>query len=131
MHTMLHQLTNAAGVIVLDGGLATELEARGADLRDPLWSARVLLDRPELIRQAHLDYLRAGARIITSASYQASFEGFARHGLDHAEAVRLLNLSVALALEARAAYAKEQPGRSCLVAASVGPYGAYLADGSE
>ena len=70
--------------VVLDGALATELERRGADLNDPLWSASILLEDPELIRQVHYDYLCAGADILTTASYQASFEGFARRGLDHA-----------------------------------------------
>ena len=60
-------------VLVADGGLATELEARGNDLSDPLWSARLLMDGPEQIREAHLAFFRAGAQIATSASYQASF----------------------------------------------------------
>ena len=65
-------------VLVADGGLATELEARGNDLSDPLWSARLLMDAPGQIKEAHLAFFRAGAVIATSASYQASFEGFAR-----------------------------------------------------
>ena len=69
--------------LVLDGALATELERRGADLKDPLWSARLLIEQPGLIRDVHLDYFRAGADVATSASYQASFEGFARRGLSH------------------------------------------------
>src|SRR5438105_162810 len=90
-----------AGVVILDGALATELERRGADLRDPLWSAKVLLENPALIRQVHRDYLEAGANVITGASYQASFAGFAERGLDHHEAADLLRLSVRLACEAR------------------------------
>jgi homocysteine S-methyltransferase len=120
--------------LVLDGALATELERRGADLRDPLWSARVLLETPDLIRQVHLDYFRAGADVATSASYQASFEGFARRGLDRAAAAQLMRLSVTLAQEAREHFWRENtdPARRWpLVAASVGPYGAMLADGSE
>ena len=66
----------AQRVLILDGALATELERRGADLKDPLWSAKCLLERPDIIREVHLDYLRAGADIVTTATYQATFEGF-------------------------------------------------------
>ena len=123
--------------LVLDGALGSELARRGADLNDPLWSARLLRDQPELIRAVHLDYYRAGADVATTASYQASFEGFARAGLDHAATVQLLQLSVDLARQARDTFwaelteveraARPRP----LVAASIGPYGAMLADGSE
>ncbi len=116
-------------VLVADGGLATELEARGNDLADSLWSARLLMDAPEQIRDAHLAFFRAGAVIATSASYQASFEGFARRGLDRREAAGLMRRSVDLARAARAEMAGD--GRARWVAASVGPYGAALADGSE
>lgn len=111
--------------IVLDGGLATELERRGADLDDELWSARVLLEAPDLIRQAHGAFFDAGAEVATTCSYQASYDGFGRRGLDRRETARLLMWSVHLAREA----AEAAPG--ALVAASVGPYGASLADGSE
>ena len=124
-----------AGAMVLDGGLATELERRGADLRDPLWSARVLLERPDLIRDVHLDYFRAGADLATTASYQASLKGFAQRGVDRRRALSLIGSSVALARHARAMFWTE-PDRAPdrvwpLVAGSVGPYGAALADGSE
>jgi homocysteine S-methyltransferase len=112
-----------AGAVVLDGGLATELERRGADLRDRLWSARLLLEDPDLIRAVHADYFAAGADVAISASYQASFEGFAERGLSRERAAELMRRSVELAREAAGA------GR--IVAASVGPYGAVLADGSE
>jgi homocysteine S-methyltransferase len=119
--------------IVLDGALATELERRGANLNDPLWSAKVLLESPQLIRQVHLDYFRAGADCAISASYQATIEGFMRRGLSLAQASDLITLSVKLALEARDVFwGQGQPARpKPFVAASVGPYGAYLADGSE
>lgn len=120
---------------ILDGALATELERRGADLRDQLWSARLLVDNPALIRQVHLDYFNAGADVATTASYQATFAGFARLGLDHAAAAELMRLSVHLALEAREQFwanPQQRAGRRWpLVAASIGPYGAFLADGSE
>jgi homocysteine S-methyltransferase len=123
------------GLMVLDGGLATELEARGYDLRDELWSAKILLDAPDAIRQVHLDYLRAGADCITTSTYQASLPGFMKRGLSEGEAAEMLRLSVRLALEAREAFWGNPGNRRDrlrpLVAASIGPYGAFLADGSE
>ncbi|GGP15061.1 homocysteine S-methyltransferase [Nonomuraea glycinis] len=111
--------------LVLDGGLSTQLEALGADLGDELWSARLLLEDPALIRSAHAAYFAAGADVATTASYQASFPGFARKGLDVARAERLMRLSVELAAQAR-----DEAGGG-LVAASIGPYGACLANGAE
>lgn len=121
--------------IVLDGGLATELERRGADLSDSLWSARQLVVNPELICQVHEAYFAAGADIAVSASYQTSVAGFAAHGIGFRDAVQLMAMSVDLAREARGRF-WNGPGRGAgrawpLVAASIGPYGASLADGSE
>ena len=116
-------------VLVADGGLATELEAQGNDLSDSLWSARLLLDAPDRVRDAHLAFFRAGAVIATSASYQASFEGFARRGLGRRHAAGLMRRSVDLARAARDEMAAD--GQPRWAAASVGPYGAALADGSE
>jgi homocysteine S-methyltransferase len=139
MHPALFQpFLDRSGVVILDGGLATELERRGADLRDPLWSAKLLLEKPALIRQVHRDYLEAGAGVVTSASYQASFEGLARRGLATPEAARVMRSSVRLAMEARAEFlaafksaAHQAQMIVPLVAASVGCYGAVLHDGSE
>jgi homocysteine S-methyltransferase len=121
--------------LILDGALATELERRGADLRDPLWSAKVLLEQPGLIREVHLDYFEAGADVATTASYQATFAGFARRGIDGVRAAALMRASVQCAASARDefwAIDSNRLGRlRPLVAASVGPYGAMLADGSE
>lgn len=117
-----------AGPIVLDGGLATELEARGHDLSGRLWSADLLTREPGAIVAAHVAYYRAGAVVATTASYQASLDGFARAGLTSAEAVALLQSSVDLADAARMQVETDVP---LLVAASVGPYGAVLADGAE
>ncbi len=122
------------GIVVLDGGLATQLEAQGNSLADPLWSARLLLENPGEIVRAHLAFYRAGAAVATTASYQATFEGFAARGIDHAGAIGLLERSVALASEAEAAWRAERPPEDpgpLLVAASVGPYGAFLANGGE
>jgi homocysteine S-methyltransferase len=102
----------SAGVTILDGGLATELEARGHDLSGSLWSARLLRDAPDAILAVHRAYVEAGADCVITASYQATLE---RLQADE------LRLSVELA---RAAKPR-------IVAASVGPYGAARADGSE
>ncbi|GAA4992407.1 homocysteine S-methyltransferase [Kitasatospora paranensis] len=118
----------AAGPLVLDGGLSNQLADAGHDLSDALWSARLLADRPEALTAAHLGYFRAGADVAIGASYQAGFEGFARRGLDRPEAARLIGLSVGLAREAARLARADRP---LYVAASVGPYGAVLADGSE
>jgi homocysteine S-methyltransferase len=119
-----------AGAVLLDGGFATELERRGHDLSDDLWSARLLLDDPDEVRATHLAFYRAGARVATTASYQASFSGFAARGLSRAGSAALMRRSVTLAREA-ADLAEAEDGVPRLVAASVGPYGAVLADGSE
>ncbi len=127
----------AGSTLVLDGGLATQLEAQGEDLADRLWSARLLIDRPEAIVAAHLAYYRAGAQVAITASYQATFEGLAERGIEHDDAVAVLRRSVTLASTARdrhraeVAVAGGDVREPLLVAASVGPYGAMLADGSE
>ncbi|GAA2987255.1 homocysteine S-methyltransferase [Actinokineospora diospyrosa] len=115
--------------LVLDGGLATELRSWGHDLSDSLWSARLLIDEPAALVAAHRAFYEAGASVVTTATYQASFEGFAAHGIDHSTTERLLRLGVEVAAAARAELAAD--GRQRWVAASVGPYGALLADGSE
>ena len=131
----LRELLEAQGCVVLDGGLATELERRGADLTDPLWSARQLVEGPGLIREVHEAYFAAGADLAVSASYQASVAGFAARGIGFQDSVRLMALSVELAKEARERFwndSRRAEGRAWpLVAASIGPYGASLADGSE
>jgi homocysteine S-methyltransferase len=128
----LSRLLDAGENLVLDGALATELEAYGCNLEDPLWSAKVLLEQPELVKQVHLDYFRAGARAAITASYQATPLGFARRGISAADALDRVALSVRLADEARHEYLAGNPAAGpLLVAGSVGPYGAYLADGSE
>ena len=135
MNNPIRPFLEQQGVLILDGGLATELEARGCDLSDELWSARLLLDAPDLIRQLHYDYLVAGADCVISASYQATIPGLMARGLSEAEAVGLLELSVQLPQQARDHFWAELAHRAGrlrpLVAASVGPYGAALADGSE
>jgi len=116
-------IQEAHGTVVLDGGLATELERRGADLRDPLWSAKVLVEDPDAIRAVHEAYFEAGADVAISASYQATFEGLAGRGIERDDAAKLMRRSVELAREAAAG--------DRVVAASVGPYGAMLGNGAE
>ena len=122
--------------VILDGGLATELEARGHDLSDRLWSARLLMTDPGAITDVHLAYYRAGAHVATTASYQATIPGFLAEDLDAVAAIDAIRRSVLLAQRAREAFMAESEASgvvvgSLLVAGSVGPYGAMLADGSE
>eukprot|EP00262_Sarcandra_glabra_P011068 TRINITY_DN26769_c0_g1_i1.p1 TRINITY_DN26769_c0_g1~~TRINITY_DN26769_c0_g1_i1.p1 ORF type:complete len:338 (-),score=45.58 TRINITY_DN26769_c0_g1_i1:193-1206(-) len=138
-------LRESGGCAVIDGGLATELERHGADLNDPLWSAKCLISSPHLIRKVHLDYLEAGADVLITASYQATIQGFESKGLSTDESEALLKRSVEIALEARDIFLEKFTDSSCdaigsgtvpakrpiLVAASIGSYGAFLADGSE
>jgi homocysteine S-methyltransferase len=127
-------------LLVLDGALATELERHGADLSGGLWSARLLLDQPDLIAGVHRDYFEAGADVAITASYQASVAGFVRAGLNSRQARQLISSSVEVAVKTRDDFWDEALGNDPrvaerrprpLVATSVGPYGAVLADGSE
>jgi len=121
--------------LVIDGALATELESRGYNLKDKLWSAKILLEQPEAIKQLHYDYFKAGADCVITASYQATIEGFMKRGLTEEQAIDLIKKSVRLAIEARDEFWASEANRvdrsKPFVAASVGPYGAFLADGSE
>lgn len=126
-------------VVVLDGALATELEARGLDLSSALWSAKALQETPDVIYQVHLDYFRSGADVAITSSYQATPLGLQKHlGMNPEQSQQLIQKSVELAQRARDTAIKEDQeksssntARKLLVAGSVGPYGAYLADGSE
>jgi len=122
-------------LLILDGALATELERHGCDLRDPLWSAKVLIEAPHLIKQVHAEYFAAGADCAITATYQATFPGFAARGIEQADAAALMRLAVRLAVEARDDFWADPANRhgrpKPLVAASIGSYGAFLADGSE
>ena len=135
MQNPIHPFLEQQKIVLLDGGLATELEARGAQLNDDLWSARILQRNPSLIADVHRAYLEAGADIITTASYQATFQGFSKIGIGAETARELFLLSVELAVKTRDEFwekTKDKGKRAKpLVAASIGPYGAYLADGSE
>lgn len=129
--------------MALDGGLASELERAGHDLNDPLWSAKALLEDPDAVLAVHRAFLEAGADCIVTATYQATYQGFAERGLGEADAEAAFERAVELAVRARddsgigrsrARARSRTPFRRRLrplVAAGVGPYGAYLADGSE
>ncbi|MFZ0324446.1 MAG: homocysteine S-methyltransferase [Actinomycetes bacterium] len=135
--TLAEALTR--GPVILDGGLATQLEAQGHDLSSSLWSARLLRDDPQAIVTAHREFYAAGAQVATTASYQATYEGFARAGLTSADTTELLRLSVTLAQHAREQHEQHEQNETATrgtsgplyVAGSVGPYGAMLAGGEE
>lgn len=131
---MITEILKTYPFIVLDGAFSTELERQGFSINDDLWSAIALYKNPDMVRAVHLSYYRAGSDIVTSASYQATLEGFEKKGFTREEGKKLLRKSVELVQEARDEYlvsaaAEKRPAP--LVAASIGPYGAYLADGSE
>lgn len=118
--------------LLIDGGLSNVLEAMGHDLNHKLWSAKLLDEHPEAIIEAHIAYLKAGAKCISSASYQASLQGFAEQGMSQSKSEKLILKSVELAEVAVQKYLKTSKSKvKPLIAASIGPYGAYLADGSE
>jgi homocysteine S-methyltransferase len=139
MSDALKKILSHQGFAVLDGALATELEQKGADLHDPLWSAKCLLEAPALIAEVHHDYLQAGADVISSATYQASEAGFKARGLGSKQARALMQQGVALAVQVRDEYWSPGNGAAAgqavrhkpLVAVSMGPFGACLHDGSE
>lgn len=130
MRTLLSQ----GDLLLLDGGLATELERRGKTLHPTLWSAECLSSEPDLIAEVHLDYLRAGANIITTATYQATVAGFEEAGFQSQLARDLIRSAMRIAEDAREAFREEQPqdsDRPIFVAASIGSYGAFTANGAE
>ncbi|KAG8624977.1 hypothetical protein KVT40_006728 [Elsinoe batatas] len=117
---------------ILDGGLATALESRGHDLNHPLWSGKLLTEKPGEITKVHLDFYRAGANIAITSSYQTSVLGLKKHlDLEEPQALEVIKSSVYLAQEAQKQALAEDPERTLFVAGSVGPYGAYLANGAE
>lgn len=111
---------------ILDGGLATSLEAHGHDLSGAMWSAGLLLTEPEAVREVHAEFFRAGAQVATTASYQASTRSLTSAGYDGELCETVLRRSVEVARQAR-----DEVGVDGVVAGSVGAYGASLADGSE
>ena len=135
MKNTLKQILDRQGILVLDGSMGTALENLGADLNNKLWTARVLADRPELVKEVHIQYFRAGADAGITCSYQASLPGLMETGYSREQAEALITRAVQVFMEARQEWwdaEGKQAGRSWpLCLASAGPYGAYLADGSE
>ncbi|XP_053563773.1 uncharacterized protein LOC128654113 [Bombina bombina] len=121
-------------VKILSGGLSTELEAAGFLLQgDPLWSARLLHTNPQAIKNVHTSFLSSGADVLSTATYQASIEGFKDHlELNVEEAAKLIHVGVQIAKEAADEYNMQSPvKKEIIIAGSIGPYGAFLHDGSE
>ncbi|MHB1020961.1 MAG: homocysteine S-methyltransferase [Acidobacteriaceae bacterium] len=129
----LRSLLQAKPTLVLDGGMASELENRGYDISGHLWSAHALENTPEAVEAVHFDYLQAGADCLITASYQISFPGYAVAGYSREQTVAALKKSVQLAGQARNRFMATQPPEAVkpLIAASLGPYGAYLHNGAE
>lgn len=131
----INNILNDFNLIILDGALATELENRGCDINDSLWSAKILAENPEIIEKLHYDYFMSGADCAITSSYQATIDGFIQKGFTETEAISLIKRSVRIAKKARDDFWNASENRKNrpipLVAGSVGPYGAYLADGSE
>jgi len=131
----ISDIVQTHGVFILDGGLATALETNGYDLKDDLWSAKVLLENPDAICDVHRQFLEAGADCIITATYQASYLGFQRRALSETETSKIMRSAVRLAMHTRDDFWEgldtPRERHRPLVAASIGPYGAYLADGSE
>ena len=131
----IEKILSTQKVLILDGAFGTELERKGYDINDSLWSAKFLMEKPEAIAEVHKDYLEAGSDCVTTASYQATYEGFMKRGMSEEEAKALIQSSVKIAQKVRDDFWSEPKNHTNrqkpLVAASIGPYGAYLADGSE
>ncbi|MDO5132532.1 MAG: homocysteine S-methyltransferase [Eubacteriales bacterium] len=133
--TTIRQIIEKNGIMVIDGSMSTALEHLGANLNSKLWTARALAESPELVRQVHLDYFKAGADCGITCSYQATIPGLMANGCTREEAEQLIARSVEIFIEARKLWWEEEgekTGRTWpLCLAGIGPYGAYLADGSE
>lgn len=128
MKKVIQHLLEQTSPIIIDGGLSNVLEAKGCDLNHSLWTAKLLNESPEVLIETHMDYIAAGAQILATASYQASFPGLLAEGYTKQEATDLMVKSVSLVEKA---IERSSVDRPIWIAASIGPYGAYLADGSE
>ena len=87
--------------LILHGALGTEMESLGYDISGKLWSAKYLLDKPEVIQKIHETYVAAGSDLITTSSYQATLPGLIDAGLTEKEAEQIIALTVQLAKNAR------------------------------
>lgn len=135
--TRFQELLKQSTPLILHGALGTELESRGYDVSGKLWSAKYLIEDPQAIQTIHEDYIRAGADIVTTSTYQATFPGLAEVGVSQEEAERLIRLTVQLAKAARdkvwdeLSYDETSSRHYPLISGDIGPYAAFLADGSE
>ncbi len=131
MKQTIENLLKQKSVIINDGAMSTELQTMGFDLNNKLWTATILRENPEAIKDVHLNYLNVGANCIISNTYQASIAGFMKSGCTYEESVELIELSIKLLNDARDEWYKNSSQIYPLVVGSIGPYGAFLADGSE
>ena len=121
-----------AKFLLMDGGMGSALEDRGIRLNTTLWSAKALVDAPEVVRDVHIDYYRAGSDVVTTCTYQASVPGFIKNGYTVEDAVFYMRRAVKLANSARSAFVSDESQlRERKIALSLGCYGAYLGDGAE
>ena len=131
------ELLESKKTLILHGALGTELESRGCDVSGKLWSAKYLIEDPAAIQTIHEDYIRAGADIVTTSTYQATLQGLAQVGVSESQTEDLIRLTVQLAKAAREqvwkSLTKEEKSERIypLISGDVGPYAAFLADGSE
>lgn len=130
----MQDIIDRRGALIIDGAMSTGLESLGMVLNDSLWSARALIERPDLVREVHRQYFEAGANAAITDSYQASEAGFAAKGFPPEQTREYVRKSAELAREAKNDYLLEHPDvepGDLIIAGAIGPYGAYLADGSE
>ena len=109
----IQEVLDKNGIMVIDGSMSTALEALGANTKSSLWTAAALAEQPELVKQVHLDYFRAGADCGITCSYQATIPGLTAHGYSVEEAERIIADSVRVFLEARDEWWEEE-GREAL-----------------
>lgn len=132
MKKSIDELISLKKILVLDGALATELERAGKDINDSLWSTKILIEDSEAIKKVHLSYLEAGCDIILTSSYQTTIKGLMKRGYIKDEAIEIIKKSFRIANEAKEEYLlKNSVEVEPIIGASIGPYGAFLSDGSE
>ncbi len=129
MKASLNEILKQNRIMIIDGSMSTALENLGADLNNDLWTAKTLANQPELVKQVHLNYFRAGADSGITCSYQATIPGLMKHGYTEEQAEELITRSVKIFLEAREEWWQAEgktSGRSYpLCLAGIGPYGAH------
>ncbi|MGV2875897.1 homocysteine S-methyltransferase [Macrococcus capreoli] len=110
-------------ITLLDGGFGTTVEAYGYDVKHELWSTHLIKEHPEAILKVHQAFVNNGAEIILTNTYQGAVQSFLNTGYTEREAEGYLQAAVELA--------HQSVSSNVLVAASLGPYGAMLGNGSE